>query len=249
MKFRIALASSDSFYVDRHFGKTEWFEIYDVDDEGFVYTSNKDTDGLQAVRRLNPKGEDVIRMGAKENLGGDRVYGSVGNYSGPSQIVDVVYRDHGIYSLLDARRGRIFTYDHEGNLLYIFGGLLISGLPAVCAVFGLWNEAKAGVTGFILLLLCVLAATGLLIYTRMSVPQDVEPFLTRKKESFDTSTPQGRRRKGIASIYWLLVTAAYLAISFATGAWYITWLVWLIASAGWQAIHLFAGSPEGEDAE
>mgnify|MGYP007056197327 CR=1 FL=1 len=134
-------------------------------------------------------------------------------------------------------------------MLYIFGGLLISGLPAVCAVFGLWNEAKAGVTGFILLLLCVLAATGLLIYTRMSVPQDVEPFLTRKKESFDTSTPQGRRRKGIASIYWLLVTAAYLAISFATGAWYITWLVWLIASAGWQAIHLFAGSPEGEDAE
>ena len=28
-----------------------------------------------------------------------------------------------MYSLLDRRRGRIFTYDHEGNLLYIFGGL------------------------------------------------------------------------------------------------------------------------------
>ena len=37
--------------------------------------------------------------------------------------MDVVYRDHGIYSLLDARRGRVFTYDHEGNLLYIFGGI------------------------------------------------------------------------------------------------------------------------------
>ncbi len=44
-------------------------------------------------------------------------------YAGTSKIVDVVYRDKGIYSLLDSRRGRIFTYDHEGNLLYIFGGL------------------------------------------------------------------------------------------------------------------------------
>jgi hypothetical protein len=25
--------------------------------------------------------------------------------------------------MLDMRRGRVFTYDHEGNLLYIFGGL------------------------------------------------------------------------------------------------------------------------------
>ena len=99
------------------------FTGIDVDDEGFVYASNKDTDGIQAVRRLNPKGQDVIRKGLKENLGGDLFFGTVGNYSGPSQIVDVVYRDHGIYSLLDARRGRVFTYDHEGNLLYIFGGI------------------------------------------------------------------------------------------------------------------------------
>ena len=32
-------------------------------------------------------------------------------------------REKGIYSILDSSRGRIFTYDHEGNLLYIFGGL------------------------------------------------------------------------------------------------------------------------------
>ncbi len=99
------------------------FTGIDVDEEGFVYASNKDTDGIQAVRRLNPRGEDVIRKGPKENVGGDLVFNAVGIYSGPSQIVDVVYRDHGIYSLLDAKRGRIFTYDREGNLLYIFGGI------------------------------------------------------------------------------------------------------------------------------
>ena len=121
-KFWRKLATKEERGKQQLFIPTEFTGI-DVDDEGFVYASNKDTDGLQAVRRLNPKGEDVIRKGPLGNLGGDRVFGSVGNYAGPSQIVDVVYRGHGIYSLLDGRRGRIFTYDHEGNLLYIFGGI------------------------------------------------------------------------------------------------------------------------------
>jgi len=121
-KFWRKLATKEERGKQQLFIPTEFTGI-DVDDEGFVYASNKDTDGLQAVRRLNPKGEDVIRRGPHANLGGDRVFGSVGNYAGPSQIVDVVYRGHGTYSLLDSRRARIFTYDHEGNLLYIFGGI------------------------------------------------------------------------------------------------------------------------------
>ena len=121
-KFWRKLATKEARGKQQLFIPTEFTGI-DGDDEGFVYASNKDTDGLQAVRRLNPKGEDVIRRGPHANLGGDRVFGSVGNYAGPSQIVDVVYRGHGTYSLLDSRRGRIFTYDHEGNLLYIFGGI------------------------------------------------------------------------------------------------------------------------------
>lgn len=121
-KFWRKIATKEERSKQQLFIPTEFTGI-DVDDEGFVYASSKDTDGVQAVRRLNPKGEDVILKGPKENLGGDRVLTGLGNYSGPSQIVDVVYRDHGIYSLLDYRRGRIFTYDREGNLLYIFGGI------------------------------------------------------------------------------------------------------------------------------
>ena len=121
-KFWRKLATKEERSKQQLFIPTEFTGI-DVDDEGFVYASNKDTEGVQAVRRLNPKGQDVIKKGPKNNLGGDRVITTLGNFAGPSQVVDVVYRSHGIYSLLDARRGRIFTYDHEGNLLYIFGGI------------------------------------------------------------------------------------------------------------------------------
>lgn len=36
--------------------------------------------------------------------------------------MDVAVSDLGVYSVLDEGRGKVFTYDAEGNLLYIFGG-------------------------------------------------------------------------------------------------------------------------------
>lgn len=99
------------------------FTGMDIDANGFVYATNVDEAGERGVRRLNPRGEDVMKKGENENVGGDLWVNGSGTYSGASQITDVVYRDNGIFSLLDRKRGRIFTYDHEGNLLYIFGGL------------------------------------------------------------------------------------------------------------------------------
>lgn len=102
---------------------TEYTGI-DIDADGFVYASFIDDNGKQAAMRLNPKGDDVINIAG--NLGGDIVGAEEahnGDYAGPSYMVDISYRDKGIYSLLDSKRGRIFTYDHEGNLLYIYGGI------------------------------------------------------------------------------------------------------------------------------
>ena len=121
-KFWRKLATKEERSKQQLFIPTEFTGI-DIDEEGFVYASNVDNTGLQAVRRLNPKGEDVIRMGLNANLGGDIDINGTSEYAGPSMIRDVVYRDKGVYSLLDTKRGRVFTYDHEGNLLYIFGGL------------------------------------------------------------------------------------------------------------------------------
>jgi len=101
------------------------FTGLDIDPAGFVYASNIDRDGEKAVRRLNPNGEDVLRTGINEHVGGDILTWPLhpSPFSGPSNIIDVTYRGNGMYSLLDSRRGRIFTYDYEGNLLYIFGGM------------------------------------------------------------------------------------------------------------------------------
>lgn len=121
-KFWRKLATKEERGKSQLFIPTEFTGI-DVDEDGFIYATNIDSEGKHAVRRLNPKGEDVIKTGVNGNLGGDLWIDGNTEYAGPSQIIDVVYRQKGIYSILDRKRGRIFTYDSEGNLLYIFGGI------------------------------------------------------------------------------------------------------------------------------
>ena len=121
-KFWRRFASKEERSNQQLYIPTEFTGI-DVDSGGFIYASNIDSEGIQAVRRLNPQGKDVIQKGENGNVGGDVWTNPYGDYGGVSEIVDVVYSGKGVYSLLDRKRGRIFTYDKEGNLLYIFGGI------------------------------------------------------------------------------------------------------------------------------
>jgi tetratricopeptide (TPR) repeat protein len=98
------------------------FTGVDMAPDGFIYATNVDADGQQSIRRLNPKGQDVIKKKRNGTLSGDLFSSMFGEYAGSSRIADVVYRGNGIYSVIDVTRGRIFTYDDEGNLLYVFGG-------------------------------------------------------------------------------------------------------------------------------
>lgn len=99
------------------------FTGVDMAQDGFIYATSVDTDAQQSIRRLNPKGQDVVKKKKDGTLSGDLFWRRGYEYDGPSRIADIAYRGNGIYSVIDTVRGRVFTYDHEGNLLYIFGGV------------------------------------------------------------------------------------------------------------------------------
>lgn len=100
------------------------FSNLDIDGSGFVYATDLDYDSKQTIRRINPRGADVlVNYNPTKPICGDQKYRSSGPYSGPTKFVDIKVREKGIYSALDATRGRVYTYDSEGNLLYVFGGM------------------------------------------------------------------------------------------------------------------------------
>ncbi|SEO18237.1 NHL repeat-containing protein [Amphibacillus marinus] len=94
-----------------------------LDQSGFIYTTNSELNSNTPIQRLNPTGEDVIRREGYHPLVGDLEFAHIGDQSGGSFFVDITVNDYGMYSALDGKRGRIFSYDEDGNLLYIFGGI------------------------------------------------------------------------------------------------------------------------------
>ena len=48
-------------------------------------------------------------------------------------------------------------------------------------------------------------------------------------------------------VYFCIVTAAYLAVSFATGAWGKTWAIWPVAAVLYMAVESFAAAQIKKD--
>lgn len=80
------------------------------------------------IKKINPSGDDILHRNGYSKPKGDVQFSEAldGNAyyddRGPSQLVGITVNDYGVYSVVDRLRGRIFTYDNEGNLLYISGG-------------------------------------------------------------------------------------------------------------------------------
>ncbi len=95
------------------------FTNLDINDEGFIYATNGDEWG-DTIKKLNAQGTDILRREGYFNPRGDERYSQK---DGPSRLIDIDVWDSEIYSVLDSKKGRIFTYNGDGHLMYVFGGI------------------------------------------------------------------------------------------------------------------------------
>ncbi|THF74089.1 hypothetical protein [Cohnella fermenti] len=99
------------------FTPTEFTNL-DIDSDGFLYATNGQRS--DNVRKLNAQGNDILRKKGYFPPEGDVRFTTT---DGPTRLVDVDVTDSDMYSILDSSRGRIFTYNGDGYLMYVFGGL------------------------------------------------------------------------------------------------------------------------------
>ncbi len=98
------------------------FRSLDLAGDGFLMAVSQIENNLSgsAVKRLNPGGIDVIRTRTLPLIG-DQGPLWVGSESGYSVFFDVAAAKDGIFYTVDNKRGRVFGYDQDGNLLFVFG--------------------------------------------------------------------------------------------------------------------------------
>lgn len=116
---------------------------FDLDDEGFIYTCTQSTSQKKdTVKKLNPAGTNLFS--SLETSWGDiqSVYDTNTNKNYQSMICDIEISDDGNINCLDLTSGRVFQYDEEGNLLFIFGTSAdqLGGFTEVTALESLGNE-------------------------------------------------------------------------------------------------------------
>jgi len=71
---------------------------------------------------LNLLGNDILIRNGEWKVIGDLYFDKGGGADGPSRFTDVTTFDNDVYTCLDKTRGRLFTYDDQGRMLWAFGG-------------------------------------------------------------------------------------------------------------------------------
>lgn len=97
---------------------------FDIDDEGFIYTVTEVADvSTDAVKKLNPAGYNILETttNAANMTFGDQQSITYSGTTYSTRLTDVAVGDDGIINILDYTSGRVFQYDKECNLLFIFG--------------------------------------------------------------------------------------------------------------------------------
>jgi len=92
------------------------------------------------------------------------------------------------------------------------------------------------------MLIMIAAATGILIYNNMTKPQPYKDSDTIVEDFRDWQAGNHERkqlRSAISSALWSIVVVAYFVISFATHAWHITWIIFVIGGLIESLISLF----------
>lgn len=120
------------------------FDSLDIDSDGFVYTVTS------TVNETNPTGDDPVRMQTalginilKESSITGKPIGDIkfpywsktATLQGASSFVDVSVCDYG-YLCLDSKRGRVFAYNSNGDIMFILGGYgaKVGSFTAACAI-------------------------------------------------------------------------------------------------------------------
>ena len=96
------------------FGTINALEAADL----FSHFNSKSEIGA-AIKRIAPTGSDILVRNDVYPPSGDLGYYQ--ERSEFSKMVDIAVASDGIYSALDSEKGRIFTYNNSGELLFIFG--------------------------------------------------------------------------------------------------------------------------------
>ncbi|HAN21732.1 MAG: hypothetical protein A2Y15_00485 [Clostridiales bacterium GWF2_36_10] len=173
----------------------------------------------EMLQNLIDKYSDLITEGKSEDSAFNIAVASVGDINA---LIEELNKNNRVVALEAEEKQR----QKSAKLVAVSIALYIL---CVIPVIIIQNEF-----GVVLMFIFAALATGLLIYNGMTKPKYYkldDTLVEEFKEWKTTNSKNNGLFKAVSSALWLFTVAIYMSISFITGAWYITWIIFLIAGA------------------
>ena len=140
---------------------------------------------------------------------------------------------YGVDGMVKDRREK---YRHTYTVQLVIGIVLcvLSVIPVFAAVWIFGEDEAAAVIAVGLLL--VLVAIGVLLIVRSGIIWGGFQMLLQEGDYTLEQKEENRKNEHLSSIYWCSATALFLAVSFLTGAWDKTWIIWPVAGVSYGLV-------------
>ena len=179
----------------------------------------------ELLSNMSERFQDYIQDGKTENQAYSQVISSLGDID--EMLAKVMPGDEFVKQA-NYYRKRNARNTAKGVAMYIIGVAFLIGFAAIGEQLG--GGVIYPIIGLLILLVISAVATGIIIYSNMSIPLEYKDYNEETRREFrNLDNRQMRLLRNILSIYWMAITFIYLAISFITMRWGITWLIWVLA--------------------
>ena len=169
----------------------------------------------ELFQNLTDKYNDLIAEGKSEEAAYNIAIASIGDV------------DSLISGLTGERRAASETGKKRSAILTA----IAIALYILCPVPVIWLQDEGGI---VLLFVFIAVATALLIYngvTRERYVKADDTMVEEFKEWKQHGKQKNKATEAIIGSFWLIAVCVYIVVSFMTGAWHITWIIFLIAAA------------------
>lgn len=190
----------------------------------------------EMLRNLTEKYYDLISEGKDEETAYSIAVSSIGD-------VSVLMEENRPANSYDDMEQRMQKYRARSAVLISVAVMLyiLCVIPPI--VFSTNSFTDGMLIGPIIMFVMIAAATGLLVFNSMTKPKYVkanETMVEDFKEWQSGKQHDNSVMRSIQGAVWSIAVVAYFVVSFSTGAWHVTWLIFLITVAITQIINLCA---------
>ena len=140
---------------------------------------------------------------------------------------------YGVKGLVERRR----QADESGYRASVVAGVVLCILGVIPLLLAGTMELGDYITTSCVSLLLVLVAAAVFLFVRFGNIWSSYKKILQEEEYTWEQKQTNRKLSWFPGVYWLVVTAVYLAFSFSTGRWNFTWIVWPVAGVLFAALY------------